>query len=343
MGLNETTLQILWYLVLCAAVIMYTVLDGFDLGVGSLHLLVKSDHDRRVFLNAIGPVWDGNEVWLIIIGGALFAGFPAAFGAIFSAFYTPSMVFLAGIIFRAVAIEFRSKITSSKWRSFWDGVFSISSIVISFGAGVLLACLVRGIPIDQEMVFRGSLKDFISFYSILVGLMTVFLFMLHGLIFLLMKTEGDLHDRLRKFVKPTVLVFGILYAITTIDTMIHLPYMMDRFRSIPILYIIPILAILSMVNVPYQVHKKNDGLAFIFSSISITMLFVLFGIGTYPVILRSTLNPNYSLTMFNTSSEETTLKVILLIAAIGVPLVLAYGFFLYRVFRGKVKLDSSSY
>jgi cytochrome d ubiquinol oxidase subunit II len=343
MGLTETNLQILWYLVLCAAVIMYTVLDGFDLGVGSLHLMAKSDHDRRVFLNAIGPVWDGNEVWLIIIGGALFAGFPAAFGAIFSAFYTPTMVFLAGIIFRAVAIEFRSKITNQKWRNFWDVIFSVSSIVIAFGAGVLLACLVRGIPIDGQMVFQGGLKDFISFYSILVGLMTVFLFMLHGLVFLLMKTEGDLHNRLRKFVTPVVVIFGTLYAIVTIDTMIHLPYMMDRFKTVPFLYLIPVLAILSMVNVPYQVRRKNDGWAFIFSSISITLLFVLFGIGTYPVILRSTIDPSYSLTMFNTSSEETTLKVILMIALIGIPLVLAYGFFLYRIFRGKVKIDSSSY
>ncbi len=344
MEISETTLQILWYLVLCAAVVMYTILDGFDLGVGSLHLVVKSDHDRRIFLNAIGPVWDGNEVWLIIIGGALFAGFPTAFGTIFSAFYNLTMVFLAGIIFRAVAIEFRSKHPSQRWRNFWDAVFCIASIVIAFNAGVLLANLIKGIPIDSELNFTGSMMHFISFYSILVGLMSVALFMVHGLTFLLMKTEGELHARLRKFVHPLMLSFGILYLITTIDTLVHLPHMLDRFRAHPTFYVIPALAILAIVSIPYAIHRKRDGTAFIASSIAIVMLYTLFGVGTFPVMLRSTIDPiNNSLTMYNTAAGALTLKIILMIAAIGVPLVLAYGYFLYRIFRGKVKIDSTSY
>lgn len=344
MILSDTTLQVLWYLVLCAAVVMYTVLDGFDLGVGSLHLFVKSDQDRRILLNSIGPIWDGNEVWLIVIGGALFAGFPVAFGTIFSAFYDLTMVFLAGIIFRVVAIEFRSKLPGQKWRHFWDVVFSLSSIIMAFGAGILLANIIRGIPINEELIFTGTLTHFFSFYAVLVGLMSVALFMVHGVTFLLMKTEGELHARLRRFVNPTMLAFVILYFIVTIDTMVHQPYMLERFKAHPMLYLIPVLTVIAIINIPYQIHKKRDGFAFIFSSITVLMLYTLFGVSTFPVILRSTINPElYSLTMYNSSSEPLTLKILLLIALIGIPLVLAYGFFLYRIFRGKVKIDSSSY
>ena len=344
MFFNESFLQICLYLVLCIAVIMYTILDGFDLGVGVLHLFVKSDQDRRILLNSIGPIWDGNTVWLIIVGGALFAGFPIAFGTIFSAFYTLTMMYLAGIIFRVAAIEFRSKHPSKNWRNFWDIIFCVSSTVIAFGAGILLANIIRGLPIDQEMNFQGNFWDFISFYSVLVGLMSVALFTVHGLTFLLMKTEGELHARLRRFVNPVMVVFGILYALTTLDTLVNNPHMLERFRGNTVLYIIPIIAILSMISIPYQIHKKRDRLAFVFSSLSILTPYLLFAIGTYPMILRSTIDPqNLSLTIFNSSAGEQTLKVVLLIVLIGIPLVFGYGYFLYKIFKGKVKLDSSSY
>ena len=154
-------LEVLWYCVICASVVFYTILDGFDLGVGMLHPFVKHNDERRVFLNAIGPVWDGNEVWIVIIGGALFSGFPMAYGVLFSAFYTPVMILLSGMIFRAVAIEFRSKIHNSAWRSIWDWIFSIGSYIIAFCIGILLANLVQGIPLDDEGEFlvRDSLKE----------------------------------------------------------------------------------------------------------------------------------------------------------------------------------------
>ena len=158
-------LVFLWYLVVCGASVAYVVLDGFDLGVGMLHLFTKKDEERRLMLNAIGPVWDGNEVWIVIVGGALLAGFPAAYATLCSAFYTPLMIFLAGIIFRAIAIEFRSKLPHSKWRSCWDWVFFLGSFIIAFVLGVLLGNLVRGIPLDHEGEFLGTFWGFFTPYT----------------------------------------------------------------------------------------------------------------------------------------------------------------------------------
>lgn len=342
--MSDTVLQILWYLVLCASVVFYTVLDGFDLGVGALHLFVKSDSDRRIFLNSIGPIWDGNEVWLVIIGGALLAGFPEAYATIFSTFYVPTMVLLCGIVFRVVAIEFRSKHPGKKWRQLWDVMFSLASVTIAFGTGVMIGNLIQGIPLNTSKEFVGSFGDFISPFPLLVGALSVLLFMVHGLIYLLMKTEDELHARLRKFMKPLMIVFAVLFTMTTVDTIIHSPFMLARFHDLPILYVVPVLAILSMVMIPIQVLRKNDGVAFVASSLTITLLFVLFGIGTFPVLLRSSLDPaTSSLTIYNSSATGSTIKILLCIVLIGLPLVLGYGYFLYRVFRGKVKIDHTSY
>lgn len=337
------TLQVLWYLVICAAVVFYTILDGFDLGVGSLHLFASSDRDRRIFLNAIGPIWDGNEVWLIIIGGALFAGFPTVYATIFSAFYTLLMIFLAGIIFRAIAIEFRSKHESSLWRLTWDTIFFLGSVVMAFGSGVLLGNLVIGIPIDQYQIFKGSFSDFLNLYSLLVGLLGLSIFMLHGLLYLLLKTEGDLHDRVRSWLKPVMAFFILIFVIVTLDTFHIAPHMIERFETLPWLFIIPVAMVSLIILIPVMIKKQCDGVAFICSSGVIMLLYTLFGIGTFPVMVRSSINRAYDLTLMNASSSATTLMVTLTIACIGVPLVLLYGWFIYQVFRGKVKLDKASY
>ncbi|MBP9841974.1 MAG: cytochrome d ubiquinol oxidase subunit II [Simkaniaceae bacterium] len=340
---KKMVLEFLWYCVICASVVFFTILDGFDLGVGMLHPFAKTDRDRRIFLNAIGPVWDGNEVWLIIIGGALFAGFPLAYATLCSAFYTPIMILLAGIIFRAVAIEFRSKMESLSWRFFWDGVFSFGSYVIAFVIGVLLANLVQGIPLDGETNFTGTFLGFFSPYSILLGCTSIALFMMHGSIYLLMKTEGELHDRLRGWVMNTMIGFMIFYFLLTMSTLIYNHYMADRMREYPFLIVIAVVALLLIANIPRQIYKGNDGWAFLSSCGSITLLFGLFGLGYFPHLILSSTNPDYSITLFNSASSELTLTVILTIACIGVPIVLLYGYYIYRVFRGKVRLDDHSY
>lgn len=184
--MSTLTLDVLWYLVIIVSLGFYIVLDGFDLGVGSLHLFVSCDSERRKFLNAIGPVWDGNEVWLVIVGGALFAGFPEAFATIFSSFYVFTMLLLVGLIFRAVSIEFRSKESSKRWRDCWDKSFSFASIFIAFGAGLVLGNLIQGIPLNAQRDFTGNCLGFIRPYPILFGITTVILFAMHGSVYLVM-------------------------------------------------------------------------------------------------------------------------------------------------------------
>lgn len=341
--MEDHILTIIWYFVVGFSVIAYTVLDGFDLGVGILNFFTKKDVERRVFLNSIGPVWDGNEVWLVIIGGALLAGFPDVYAALCSGFYTLVMVLLAALIFRAVAIEFRSKEASKRWRYTWDFVFSISSLFIAFGVGLILGNLVEGLPIDQNKQFVGSISLFFRPFSILVGLTAVALLTMHGAIYLVMKTEGELHDRLRIWANRSMILFAIMYFFLTVATLVYMPFMAQRFRDMPWLVIIAGMAALSFANIPREFSKGNDGYAFLSSCGLIGLLILLFGIGTYPHLVMSSIDPANSLTIFNTSSSRLTLTVLLIIVSIGVPLVLAYGACVYRIFRGKVKLDSTSY
>ena len=334
----------IWYIVICLSAILYTVLDGFDLGVGALHLFARNDRERRLFLNAIGPVWDGNEVWLIIIFGGMFAGFPAAYATICSAFYSLIMWMLAALIFRAVAIEFRSKLEKKGWRWTWDVVFSLSSIFMTFVIGVMIGNLIQGIPLDQEGIFWGSFRDFFSPYTFVLGMTSLALFTMHGAIYLLMKTEGSLHDHVRKWAYFSMVFFIICYIVITVFTLLKMPHMIKVMKNIPWLYGIALLALFSITNVLISILKARNGWAFISSCLSIFFLFTLFGVGIYPYLVRSSVNPEqFSLTLYNASASPETLKVIFTVACIGLPLVLAYGFWIYRMFRGKVKLDTNSY
>ncbi len=342
--MNEYLLEHFWYFIVGFCAIAYIVLDGFDLGVGMLNIFTKKDEERRLFLNAIGPVWDGNEVWLVVFVGALFAGFPGVYASFFSSFYDLVILFLASLIFRAVSIEFRSKQKSPYWRSTWDYVFAIASLGIAFGAGFALGNLVEGIPINVDGDFVGTTSVFFKPYPVLVGLLAVALFLMHGTIYLVMKTEGDLHDRLRRWSERCMLIFFFFYFVTTCATLIYMPFMAERMREIPWVGLIGLAAFVFFFSIPKLFSKGRDGTAFIFSCLGIASLITLFGIGTYPVLIRSTIDPeNNNLTIINSASSLLTLKVLLIIVAIGVPMVLGYGYYVYKVFRGKVKIGPSSY
>lgn len=342
--MSDSLLALIWYFVLGAAAIFYVVLDGFDLGVGMLHLFTKKDEDRRIFLNAIGPVWDGNEVWLVIVGGALFAGFPDVYAALFSGFYNLCMILLCGLIFRAVAIEFRSKRPSRRWRTTWDTVFSLASWIIAFGIGLALGNLIEGVPLTEHKDIIAGCSICFRPYPILVGLLSCALLSMHGAIYLCMKTEGALHNRLRRWVNCAIVAFVAVYLVTTAVTWSYIPYMVANILTEPYLFLCAVLTLLAFLNVPREFSRKKDFRAFLFSCFGIVFLFCLYGIGTFPVLVRSSINPEVlSLTLYNSASSRLTLKVLLIIVAIGIPLVLAYGWYIYRIFRGKVKIGPASY
>ncbi|MBI5272511.1 MAG: cytochrome d ubiquinol oxidase subunit II [Chlamydiia bacterium] len=338
------SLEAVWYAVIGVSALMYAVLDGFDLGVGALHLLARSDLQRRTFLNAIGPVWDGNEVWIVIVMGGLFAGFPNVYATVFSGFYTLFMFLIAGLIFRAVAIEFRSKEESPSWRLLWDLVFSGASILVAFALGLIIGNLIEGVPLNSSQDFTGSFSTLLRPYPILIGITAVSLFAMHGAIYLTMKTEGESHATVRRWINPAILTFLIFYFLMTVATLLYMPHMTAQFKQMPYLLIFPLAAFVVIANIPYQVKKGNDGWAFISSCISMALLLMLYAFGTFPIIVLSSIDPVVkSLTIYNTASSPNTLKNLLVVVLIGVPLVLGYGFWIYRIFKGKVRLDKSSY
>lgn len=336
-------LQVFFYIVFGLCITLYSVLDGFDLGTGMLHLFTKKDTDRRIFLNAIGPVWDGNSVWIILVMGVLFAGFPPVFASLFSGFYILSMLLIFGLMFRAVAIEFRSKREDRTWRNFWDHVFSYASYAIAFGVGVILGNFVEGVPMDHQGNFLADFQTTFRVFPVLIGLLAVCLFSMHGAIYLCMKTEGALHNMLRVWVTKLVTIFSCLYVFTTFVTLKYMPHMTDRIVEYPFLIIIPLGAILAFLNVIRMFKKKKDLWAFGSSALGIMLLFITFSIGTFPALIKSSLNPNYSMTIFNSSSSQLTLTTLTVIVLVGVPLIFLYGTIIYKIFKGKVKLSDTSY
>jgi cytochrome bd ubiquinol oxidase subunit II len=339
-----TSLEFIWFCVVVVLLTGYAILDGFDLGVGMLHLFSKKDEERRLMLNSIGPVWDGNEVWLVTAGGAIFAGFPDVYATFCSSFYLPVMLLLSGLIFRAVAIEFRSKQPMAWWRWMWDVFFAFASLLIAFISGVVMGSLIRGIPLDAHKEFMGSFSDLVHPYPLLVGLLTVALFAMHGSIYIVMKTEGEFHDKMRVWINPAIITFIILYAITTVATLIYMPHMSEAIKERPVFFLIALINMLAIANIPREIYRGRDGVAFACSCLNIVCLMALYGIGTFPNIIRAINDPAaYSLTMFNSASSVTTLEILILFALIGIPLVASYTIGIYWVFHGKVKLESTSY
>jgi cytochrome d ubiquinol oxidase subunit II len=336
-------LNTIWFILVGVLLTGYALLDGFDLGVGALHLFAKKDEERRIMLNAIGPVWDGNEVWLVTGGGALFAAFPHVYATVFSGFYLALVLLLVMLIFRAVAIEFRSKQPMAWWRRAWDVSFSVTSVVSSLLLGVALGNIAWGVPLRSDHEFAGTFLGLLNPYSLVVGITTVALFMMHGAIYLVMKTEGALHDKVRGWVNNTIIFFSICYVTTTMATLLYVPHMVVAIKTHPVLFCMALLNMLAIANIPREIHRGRDFYAFLSSCAAMAALMALFGIDMFPDIVAASNNPEYSLTIYNAASSPKTLGIMLVIAIVGVPLVLAYTASIYWLFRGKVKLDRFSY
>lgn len=341
--MNLPDLNIVWFILVGVLFTGYAILDGFDLGVGALHLFVRKDEHRRLFLNSIGPVWDGNEVWLVTGGGALFAAFPQAYATVFSGFYLPFMLLLCSLIFRAVAIEFRSKEEWTWWRQFWDVAFSLGSFVSSLLIGVAMGNIVRGIPLDQDHEFVGTFLGLLNPYSLLMGITTVLLFAMHGAIYLAMKTDGELHDIVSGWIPRLIGLFLASYFLFNLYTIVDVPWVIETVRARPYVFIVVVINVLIVLNIPREIHKNRRFNAFLSSCAAMALMMLTFGITYFPNMVLSSPNAENSLTIINAASTQKTLGIMLIIALLGVPLVLAYTASIYWVFRGKTSLTKHSY
>ncbi len=343
MSFGALDLNTTWFVLIGVLFAGYAMLDGFDLGVGALHLFADKDDERRILINAIGPVWDGNEVWLVTGGGALFAAFPNVYATVFSGFYFAFVVLLVALIFRAVAIEFRGKQQARWWRRMWDVGFSFGSLISSLLIGVAMGNIAYGVPLDDRGEYVGTFWTLLRPYPLLLGVTTVGLFMMHGAIYALMKTDGPLHEKLRRWINRAIIFFIICYVATTTATLLSVPHLADRAWANPWLFSIALINMLAIANVPREVRRGRDGRAFISSCVAMAALMLLFGLELYPNLVLSHPNPANSLTIHNAASSQKTLSVMLTIAIIGMPLVLCYTASIYWIFRGKVRLDRMSY
>jgi cytochrome bd ubiquinol oxidase subunit II len=336
-------LQTIWFLLVGVLLVGYAVLDGFDLGVGALHLLLaKDDRERRVLLNSVGPVWDGNEVWLLTGGGALFAAFPPVYATVFSGFYLALMLLLAMLILRAVAMEFRSKESAAAWRRFWDGAFAVSSALPAVLFGVALGNVLRGLPLDGEGEFAGTFLGLLNPFAVLVGLLALAMVVLQGACWLQLKTEAALRERARLAALRAWSAFGVLWLIATVASLGTAPRLWSAYRSI-LAWLAPLVLVAAMLALRVALVHGRAGRAFLLSSITIAALLGIVGQALYPSLVPALDPASTGLTIYNTASSPLTLKTMLAIALLGMPVVLGYTIFIYRSFRGPVVLDEASY
>jgi len=325
-------LNILWFILITVLFVGFFFLEGFDFGVGILlPFLGKNDSERRVIINTIGPVWDGNEVWLITAGGAMFAAFPNWYATLFSGFYLALFLVLVAIILRGVAFEFRSSDTSPRWRKTWDWMIFTGSFLSAVLWGVAMTNIVKGVPIDAKMQYVGTFFTLLNPYAIVGGLTTLLVFMLHGAIYLNLKTTGDMAERATKTAKMIALVaipVILLYAVLTY-------FQTDLFGNIGAgitLLSAGVALVLSNVLIRY----RKGGWAFIANSVTILLFTVALFWGLFPRVMISSLNPQWSLTIYNASSSPYTMKIMTIIALTMVPIVLLYQGWTYWVFRKRV-------
>jgi cytochrome bd ubiquinol oxidase subunit II len=331
-------LNILWFLLIGVLWAGFFFLEGFDFGVGILlPFLGKDDTTRRKMINTIGPHWDGNEVWLLTAGGATFAAFPHWYATMFSAFYLPLFLLLLALIVRGVAFEFRSKDANPKWRSLWDWSIFTGSLVTPLLLGVAFANMLRGMPIDATMTYTGGFFNLLNPYALVAGLMTVAICILHGALFLALKTDGELRQvshRTAKRLWPVVVVLVVLAIVGTyLSTGI-----MTNLGVNP--GVAPITGFATLLAAGYFIHKKQDGLAFTMTGLTIILAVATVFLILYPSVMVSSTDPAYSLTIYNASSSPYTLQVMTIVALIFVPIVLGYQAWSFWVFRERITDDS---
>jgi cytochrome d ubiquinol oxidase subunit II len=294
-------------------------------------------------LNSIGPVWDGNEVWLVTFGGALFAAFPVAYAAVLSGMYLPVMLLLAAIVGRAVSIEFRSKLASPWWRGYWDVSFALSSTLATFLMGVALGNVMRGLPVGPDTELRATVVELLHPYALGVGALAVVGSAMHGATYLLLKTDGELRARVERWAWTSFGLFLVGYVLLTIATLVALPHAIRNFERWPAAWLVVVLNVLALANVPRALALRRPLQAFASSAATIAALVFLVGMALYPNLVPSRLDPAWSLDIARSASSPRTLWLMLVIAAIGMPLVASYTAIVYWVFRGTTQVGKHSY
>lgn len=346
-------LPVIWFCIVAAMIAMYVVLDGFDLGAGIVHLgVARTEDERRMVLKSIGPVWDGNEVWLLAGGGALYFAFPALYASSFSGFYLPLMIVLWLLILRGISVEFRNHIHNRVWKPFWDVVFCFSSALLAIFFGAALGNVVRGVPLDASGDFflplwtnfqPGPQPGILDWYTILTGVFAFLTLTLHGALWVNLKTEGDVQRRARSVANVAWLGVAALTAIVTIVSFRIQPHLASSFERMPAGFIFPVLALAGLAGMFLYLRKGAEDLAFYSSCAYILGMLTSVVFGVFPNVLPANSDPALSLTIHNASAPEYGLRVGLMWFIPGILLAASYTIFLYRKFAGKVQLDASGH
>ena len=343
----------LWFLLVAFMLTAYVVLDGFDLGAGIIHLFAaKTDDERRMVLRAIGPVWDGNEVWLLAAGGTLYFAFPLLYASSFSGFYLPLMMVLWLLMLRAIGIELRSHVEGHLWRSFFDFLFWASSVLLAIFFGAALGNVIRGVPLNAQGYFFaplwttftvGEQPGILDWYTVLIGVLALATLTSHGALYVALKTERELQSRSRRAAASSWWLVAGMTVLALVATLNVRPQVLDNYRAGLLGWCLPIIVVTGLAGMFYFRAKGNDRAAFLSSCIYIAGMLGGVAYGMYPYLLPASTDPSYSITVHNAAAPHYGLVVGIVWWMIGMALAIAYFAYLYRSFRGKVTLQGEGY
>ncbi len=342
-----------WFSLVAIMITAYVVLDGFDLGAGVLHLIIaKTDEERRQIIRTIGPVWDGNEVWLLAGGGTLYFAFPLLYASGFSGFYLPLMIVLWLLILRGIGIELRMHLNSPVWRGLFDGSFAIASLLLTVFYGAALANVIRGVPLQSDGYFFlplwttwnvGVQPGILDWYTVIGGLVALTALTLHGAYYVALKTTGELNTRSRRTAR---FLWPVLVALTIISLVASLnirPSLLDNYRKMPVLFAIPVLVAASLFSMWFTSRRGNERGAFFSSCAYLVFMLVGAAAAVYPTLLASTTDPALNITIYNAHAGEYALSVGLVWWGLGMAIATGYFVFVYRTFRGKITPSSAEH
>ncbi len=329
-------LQTVWFFIWGLLWAIFFMTDGFDFGIGTLYpFLGKSERDKNVMIHAVGPLWDGNEVWLITAAGVTFAAFPIVYAVMFSSLYSALMLILFALILRGVSFEFRNQVDNPTWKKVWDTCIFVGSFLPAFLFGVAFGNIFQGIPIDQNGVYHGTLLTLLNPYGLLTGVLFVCLFIVHGALWLLIKSDGDLAERTEKLVGVLWLVLTGVAVVFLGASYVFTPLWKNYFVT-PILFLVPVISVTAIFGIKYFLTKQAFFKAWVASALTIVSCTFFGIIGLFPNMFPSSIDAEYSLTAFNASSSPLTLKIILIVALLFVPIIIAYQAWAYKLFSGTV-------